>query len=187
MIESEIKSKFFYIKEDPITGKTWENPKYSRYKMVIRMRGVHGNPRLDYYSLDIESIHIKDVIFYRKNEEAAINGLIQRVKNKKALWQWYSASIFLNITANIDTRQVFKGGQLGGWDIELFRFSPLGQTQCFYNLKFSDIDSQQQGLYNRGIQNRYLDRRHILNQIIIKKQLTQLQISFYNNNLNKPS
>lgn len=75
-------------------------PKFARFKCVMRFRGKQGNASEDYPGYDIQPIYINHQKCWYRNEEIAWDKLMGMIRGKKP-WEWYAASIFANLTDNL--------------------------------------------------------------------------------------
>lgn len=105
----------------------WRTPNFARFKLVMRMRGRNANPIRTYWGIDIALKYVEGKPFYYRNEEKAFDKLCELIRKKKP-WEYYSATIFANVSQNTDTRQGIdikdKNNPLVGWGVQIITFFP---------------------------------------------------------------
>lgn len=173
-----ITKKFGYLCQN-LDGTTYYKPNRARFKCVLRMRGRDGNPFKEYFSWDIHRVQLDNVEYYYKNEELAYVKLEAMIR-KKLPFEWYSASIFANITNDLDTKKKYFAGDLGGWDVRIATYYPLKGNQFFVSPKFDPWQSRHPILTGMGISNNKINTRDLIRQLSENHGMTQRHINFYN-------
>lgn len=76
------------------------HPKYARFRCVVRFRGKRANGHPYYAGYDIQPTWVNGKLVYYRDEAIAWHKLMEMIRKLKP-WEYYAASIFVNLTNDL--------------------------------------------------------------------------------------